>query len=122
MTEPAADPANDPVRMLVRAVGMLPPDERDQVFAWLLHRKPPLTGHLARSTTMRAAQLQDLRGGEMTMRRGTEQATHQVVPVRFPSPQHALLREWCTEHGFSMATVIRGLVAGFLEGQLPERN
>jgi hypothetical protein len=46
----------------------------------------------------------------------------QVVPVRFPTQQHAQLREWCAEHGFSMATVIRGLVARFLEGQLPEHN
>jgi hypothetical protein len=41
----------------------------------------------------------------------------QVVPVRFPAEQHAQLREWCAEHGFSMATVIRGLVARFLESQ-----
>ena len=46
----------------------------------------------------------------------------QVVPVRFPAEQHAQLRDWCAEHGFSMATVIRGLVTRFLETQLPERN
>ena len=43
----------------------------------------------------------------------------QMVPVRFSSQQHAQLRQWCGEHGFSMATVIRGLVSRFLEGQLP---
>ena len=42
-----------------------------------------------------------------------------MVPVRFSTDQHAQLREWCAEHGFSMATVIRGLVARFLESQLP---
>jgi hypothetical protein len=42
-----------------------------------------------------------------------------MVPVRFSSEQHAQLRQWCSEHGFSMATVIRGLVARFLEGQHP---
>jgi hypothetical protein len=46
----------------------------------------------------------------------------QVVPVRFSAEQHAQLREWCAEHGFSMATVVRGLVARFLESQLPDRN
>jgi hypothetical protein len=51
-----------------------------------------------------------------------QQIGQQVVPVRFSTEQHAQLRAWCTEHGFSMATVIRGLVARFLEGQLPARN
>jgi hypothetical protein len=43
----------------------------------------------------------------------------QMVPVRFSSDQHAQLRQWCSEHGFSMATVIRGLVSRFLETQPP---
>jgi hypothetical protein len=42
-----------------------------------------------------------------------------MVPVRFSSEQHARLRQWCSEHGFSMATVIRGLVSRFLESQPP---
>jgi hypothetical protein len=45
-----------------------------------------------------------------------------VVPVRFPADQHAKLRDWCSQHGFSMATVIRGLVGKFLEEQLAEHN
>jgi hypothetical protein len=44
-------------------------------------------------------------------------AAQQMVPVRFSAEQHARLRAWCTEHGFSMATVIRGLVDRFLDGQ-----
>jgi len=43
----------------------------------------------------------------------------QMVPVRFSSEQHAQLRQWCSEQGFSMATVIRGLVSRFLEAQPP---
>jgi hypothetical protein len=50
----------------------------------------------------------------------TQASGQQMVPVRFSSEQHAQLRQWCGEHGFSMATVIRGLVARFLEGQPPE--
>lgn len=53
--------------------------------------------------------------------RASPPAPQQMVPVRFSTDQHAQLREWCAEHGFSMATVIRGLVARFLEGQLPGR-
>jgi len=39
------------------------------------------------------------------------------VPIRLPAEQHAALREWCADHGFSMATVVRGLVERFLEEQ-----
>jgi hypothetical protein len=57
---------------------------------------------------------------ELATRTPLAQASgQQIVPVRFSSEQHAQLRQWCSEHGFSMATVIRGLVARFLEGQLP---
>jgi hypothetical protein len=41
----------------------------------------------------------------------------QVVPVRLPVELHARLRQWSTANGFSMATVVRGLVGRFLEGQ-----
>jgi hypothetical protein len=57
---------------------------------------------------------------ELAQRPALAQASgQQMVPVRFSSEQHTQLRQWCSEHGFSMATVIRGLVARFLEGQLP---
>ncbi len=42
---------------------------------------------------------------------------HQMVPVRFPEPQYRRLKEWCSEHGFSMAVVVRGLVERFLDDQ-----
>lgn len=42
---------------------------------------------------------------------------HQMLPVRLPEEQHRRLKEWCEEHGFSMAVVIRGLVERFLEDQ-----
>ncbi|MGH2706626.1 MAG: hypothetical protein ACRDJ4_16525 [Actinomycetota bacterium] len=41
----------------------------------------------------------------------------QMVPVRLAEEQHRRLKEWCKEHGFSMAVVIRGLVERFLEDQ-----
>jgi hypothetical protein len=40
-----------------------------------------------------------------------------MLPVRLPPELHARLREWCAEHGFSMAGVVRGLVERFLDGQ-----
>jgi hypothetical protein len=46
-------------------------------------------------------------------------AEHQTLPVRLPEEQHAALKAWCNEHGFSMATVVRGLVENFLRTQTP---
>jgi hypothetical protein len=46
---------------------------------------------------------------------------NQLVNFRLPSESHARLRDWCAEHGFTMATVVRGLVERFLtqEGAAP---
>jgi hypothetical protein len=40
-----------------------------------------------------------------------------VLPVRLPGDQLERLRSWSTDHGFSMAVVIRGLVDRFLDDQ-----
>jgi hypothetical protein len=40
-----------------------------------------------------------------------------TMPVRFPEAQYQRLKEWCQEHGFSMAVVVRGLVERFLDAQ-----
>jgi hypothetical protein len=116
------------VRLLVKAVATLPDAERDQVYAWFLDRG--ITGSrpgsfagpepLPRQLREMSATLLSLQtAGGLP---GTHPICQQVVPVRFAADQHAALRTWCSEHGFSMATVIRGLVARFLEGQLPARN
>ena len=113
----------DPVVLLVSAIGTLPDEQRDLVLTWLLHQRPAIYRHTALSGTPQAGEAFQVRwpaeepllaGGSMRAAGATGQ---QVVPVRFPAEQHAQLREWCAEHGFSMATVIRGLVARFLESQ-----
>lgn len=118
---PQSSGSSDVVGLLVKAVGSLPDDERDQVYVWLLSRglsgpygAPNLPGRL-REVSAQLLSLQTAGGPG-------PQIGQQVVPVRFAADQHAQLRAWCSEHGFSMATVIRGLVARFLEGQLPSRN
>ncbi len=124
----AARSPDDPVALLVRAVETLPQADRELVYAWLLRRVPlPRAGPGAEGelTTVRrtyAAPLAPLRPDlTVTVSQQFPQSSGlQMVPVRFSSEQHALLREWCAEHGFSMATVIRGLVARFLESQQPE--
>ena len=117
--------STDPVRLLVHAVGQLPPEQRDLVLTWLLRQRPGLSRQwtIGVRASEHAAELQALQlSAAGQPGRGMPPTAQQVVPVRFPAEQHAQLREWCAEHGFSMATVIRGLVARFLDSQLPDRN
>lgn len=117
--ETAAEPAplSEVVPLLVKAVGMLPSDERDQVYIWLLERGigGSFSSSFGSARRMRSHVLSMQRSGVLPSAQPTGQ---QVVPIRFPADQHAALRAWCADHGFSMATVIRGLVARFLESQL----
>jgi hypothetical protein len=39
----------------------------------------------------------------------------QAVPVRLPVELHERLRHWCQANEFTMAVVLRGLVARFLD-------
>jgi len=41
----------------------------------------------------------------------------QTTPLRLSVDQHERLKQWCQGHDFSMAVVVRGLVARFLEEQ-----
>jgi len=128
MTEQPKSPGqpDDAVAMLVRAVNQLPAGDRDQVFAWLLrvggrHYSPAgATGVWGAGQT--SAGIMHIFQEAKSASGQQPGSALQMVPVRFPADQHAKLREWCGEHGFSMATVIRGLVAKFLEDQLPQHN
>ncbi len=133
---PSPRPAapKDPVALLVTALAAVPEADRDLVYAWLLRRgsesgtasglpvrrlarQVPLATLLQQNVTLDPgfeAGVISVRGTPLSQASG-----QQMVPVRFSSEQHAQLRQWCSEHGFSMATVIRGLVSRFLEGQLP---
>jgi len=122
--QPGPDPRRDPVQVLVSAMGALPDADRDLVYAWLLRRGFGVeeAGVLAVPGPPRRMSVTALLGPdlELATRAPLAQASgQQMVPVRFSSEQHAQLRQWCSEHGFSMATVIRGLVSRFLEVQLP---
>lgn len=124
----------DAPRILVRALAQLPAEERDKVYTWLLgtslRMQPGVLEPLGRRTRWAVA----AESGSVTqqdfgaagaavvrdMFRGQPGSAQQMVPVRFSADQHARLRAWCGEHGFSMATVIRGLVDRFLDSQQPE--
>ena len=108
-----------PVELVITAVQALPDDERDRALAWLVDRNAPAWASGVGAAAYRR------RRGEAAARdpfgslssHGTLHGEHQSVLVRLPVEQHAQLREWCTQHHFSMATVIRGLVDRFLTQQ-----
>jgi hypothetical protein len=128
-----------PVELVVKAIQALPDGERDKALAWLIERNAPNWGAaVARARALRAAgtpgavdathgaELPDLgpalppsalsrRLGEYASLHGE----HQGILVRLPVEQHTRLRNWCAAHGFSMATVVRGLVDRFLDQQSP---
>jgi hypothetical protein len=45
----------------------------------------------------------------------------QSVPVRLSTDQPERLKQWCQANGFTMAVVLRGLVARFLDDQATRR-
>ncbi len=143
--QPSEDPAGpaglpatagtsiDAARLLVRALAQMPPADRDRVYTWLLGTSlslqpgvmAPISRRLGWAVQAEAppAEQQDFaEAGRDVVRnlfRSPASSAQQMVPVRFSAEQHARLRAWCTEHGFSMATVIRGLVDRFLDSQQP---
>jgi hypothetical protein len=117
-----------PEQLLATALESLPSQQRQQVTAWLLAREPrgltpgwlgtPQRDAVVRSVLPPAGSLREVFGQAPTI----AGEGYQVVPVRLPVELHARLRDWSAEHGFSMATVVRGLVSRFLDSQAGERQ
>ncbi|HWE89247.1 MAG TPA: hypothetical protein VG317_07265 [Pseudonocardiaceae bacterium] len=112
--------------LLARALEHLEPAERKRVTAWCLSRMSGMShfGWIARQE--RAEMLKAVpeiapEASALYMRHlgGSLRGEHQTVPVRLPTELHTRLRTWSTENGFSMATVVRGLVSRFLDQQAP---
>jgi plasmid stability protein len=126
----AEERRSTPEELVARALESLSSEERQQATAWLLRRPATgaRTGWLSRQTVpdaihaMSTGQSFAELYGRGLLGPGSlpgQGQGNQVVPVRLPADLHARLREWSAEHGFSMATVVRGLVSRFLEGQEP---
>lgn len=110
MTTPETGPAEKLTELLETA----PPEVRREITRWLMQRTcPPAPAlvHPWHSAAETPEQLRRLIGG-LAPGEGS-----QLVTIRLPAERHATLREWCAEHGFSMAAVVRGLVERFLEEQ-----
>jgi hypothetical protein len=119
MSEAPAE--RSPAELLLDALDRLPPEDRRRVLAWLLgsgHLWPraQLALHPMRPEHVTAIpDLPTVEADAIMSRFASLRGEHQNVPVRLPADQYKRLRDWCQEHGFSMATVIRGLVARFLD-------
>ena len=100
----------DPPQRLAELLETLPPDERKEITAWLLER-PAGRAAARRSWSISGEPPHRLTGALPV---GEDS---QLVTIRLPSDRHAELRAWCTEHEFTMAAVLRGLVERFLEQQ-----
>jgi hypothetical protein len=111
--------------LLVEAVDTLAPADRTRVLAWLLNatpRSPRTMWALQPYRSQLADPVSDLVPSEaetLLARFAGLRGDHQTVPIRLPTEQYHRLRDWCQEKGFSMATVIRGLIGRFLDEQPP---
>lgn len=119
MSEP--DTERTPAQLLLDALDRLDPDDRKRVLAWLLEGGHPWPRALFAMPPLRQGplsalpELSTLEADALMSRFASLRGEHQTVPVRLPSDQYRRLRDWCQEQSFSMATVIRGLVARFLD-------
>ncbi|WP_432986750.1 hypothetical protein [Dactylosporangium sp. CA-233914] len=113
------------VDKLVELLETLPVATRQEITAWLLgrtdttDRRALFAGEATRGHRLVGASAlgpepaaQGTLGGLLPV--GTDS---QLVTFRLPAERHAELRAWCTEHGFTMAAVVRGLIERFLEEQ-----
>jgi hypothetical protein len=100
----------DEPELLVRALNSLSEGDRERVLAWMLRHLPVVADPYRTGLSALAPEL-------ALRRRVPPVGGQQVVPIRFSSEEHARLRAWSERHGFSMASVVRGLVSRFLDGQ-----
>ena len=119
-------------RLMVKAVRSLPPEEQDKLLEAMLEPRLapfPDPGAAAVSTW-------ELPGGVPVHRVDERRPGFSVsmpplgpetggpwqsVPVRLSTDQHERLKQWCQANGFTMAVVLRGLVARFLDDQAVRR-
>jgi hypothetical protein len=112
-------------RLLLKAVRGLPREEQDQVIEELLDARfatggtvnlPPAGGPGLPAQMPRQLFLGEPR---LELLKGTPGAGESLtmVPARLSSEQHERLKQWCQANGFTMAVVLRGLVARFLDEQ-----
>ena len=106
--------------LLYKAVRGLPEEEQEVIFRHFfeLGIVPPPAAPLAPGGAVHRGAL--LAPDEATLatvftqrkQMGPDQI---LIPVRLAEAQHRRLKEWCAEHDFPMAVVVRGLIDRFLD-------
>jgi len=115
-------------RLMVKAVRSLPPEEQDALLEAMLEpRLAPWPGpggpglpaaDLLAGHPVHRIYGQDPRYELTLPPLGPETGgPWQSVPARLSTDQHERLKQWCQANGFTMAVVLRGLVARFLDDQ-----
>jgi hypothetical protein len=123
-------------RLWLKAIRSLPPEEQDIVLESLVETRlapwpesgaGPLPPELLQGTTLVGQLGHQYRRVELGPQvspppLGPETGgPWQSVPVRLSTEQHERLKQWCQANSFSMAVVLRGLVARFLDDQATRR-
>ena len=113
-------------RLMIKAVRSLPPEEQDKLLEVMLEpRLAPWPGPgTSGERGLPPDPIHRLYGQDprYEVSLGLETAgPWQSVPVRLSTDQHERLKQWCQTNGFTMAVVLRGLVARFLDDQATRR-
>ena len=82
------------------------PDDRKVIVGWLLESRLGVSAADAEDQVERPRTVKLFSGLPM--------GESQLVTVRLPQELHGQLRNWCGEHGFTMASVIRGVIERFV--------
>jgi hypothetical protein len=116
-----------PAAKLARLLETLDPNDRQELVAWLLGGEAgpgvawPNVSHFGMPVRSRRVEIGvgvgEASGLPALLRGVATGEANQLVTVRLPTEQHERLRTWCTEHSFTMAAVIRGLIERFLDQQ-----
>lgn len=120
---------SDITRLLFKAVRALPEDEQQAIFAYFVERgigasRPPFLEQFIHEGWQRqggegvagASAMETRRLSIVNMLSAKPAGpNHQVIPVRLSEDAHQRLKEWCAEHNFPMAVVVRGLIDRFLD-------
>jgi len=105
--------------LLLKAVRSLPPEEQDKVVSELLSARldpPPVA--VAPGLPLQHMAVATQGPHMMALRESLSLETAgpwQTVPVRLPVELHERLKQWCQANNFTMAVVLRGLAARFLD-------
>jgi hypothetical protein len=112
---PSKEDPDRAARLLLKALDSLTQRDRDLVLRNLL------TGRIGsvsgRGSSRTHASEASLSFPEAKVGMEITRQVEQPLLVRLPADLHARFRRWATSHGFSMASVVRGLVERFLDDQ-----